>query len=344
MSKPQRTGRHANRPVRSPACPTTKKRGSEGGSRLAHEVDRVRTPGEKPVGKQTGLCPVCGTGHLDVTPKPPRKRTPSAPYWIGCWVCKAAGLEGREYLAPLAEAVGTTMSELLEDPLRWLKPCLNQSANGSSGLRPRPMPASITEGHVGGWHSRLLSEEEPLDYLRGERGLTLATIRRYQIGWDGDRETLTLPIRSGMGEIINLRRRRLGPEEPWRGLLGRPCSFFPALRSRRWFLLCEGEFDAMLSIQAGLPAVTTTCGATLPDSLASELAALGRPVAVAYDVGAERAAERSAAKLRAAGCQAWVVRLGLPDEGADVSDWFLTYDRKRPELIGLIRRARERTA
>jgi hypothetical protein len=346
MSSNKRRSREASRLLKRPARPTPEKGGSEGGSSLAHDVAGARTAGGTSPGKRTGLCPVCGKRRLDVTPKPPDIRTPSAPYWIGCWVCEAAGLKQEEYLAPLAEAVGTTMAELLKDPLRSLEPYLGESANGSGGLRPppMPMPESITEGHVGGWRSRLLSEEEPLDYVRGERGLTLATIRRYQIGWDGDRETLTLPIRNGTGEIINLRRRRLGPEQPWRGLLGRPCSFFPALRSRRWFLLCEGEFDAMLSIQAGLPAVTTTCGATLPDSLASELAALGRPVAVAYDVGAEWAAERSAAKLRAAGCQAWVVRLGLPDEGADVSDWFLTYDRKRPELIGLIRRARERTA
>jgi hypothetical protein len=69
----------------------------------------------------------------------------------------------------------------------------------------------------------------------------------------------------------------------------------------------------------------------------------GRRVPVVYDaVDARDAANGTAAKLCAAGADAWVVDLasaGLKN-GEDITDWFVTYGRNKADLIDLILRSR----
>jgi hypothetical protein len=103
-----------------------------------------------------------------------------------------------------------------------------------------------------------------------------------------------------------------------------------------------GIFDVLSARQAGCRwAVTTTCGATLPDHLVHGLA--GRQVAVAYDVGEEAKARRTVTKLRAAGSECWIVdlgKLGLP-EGGDLNDYFRSGGTKA-KLVRLIEAERGR--
>jgi hypothetical protein len=190
---------------------------------------------------------------------------------------------------------------------------------------------------VDGWHSRLMATDEPLGYLCQKRGLRASTLGRYRLGWDG--EAFTLPVFGPGGKLVNLRRRRLAPLAKPIGLRGRGSQLYPDVPAGRGVLLLAGEFDALLARQKGLPfAVTTTCGTQLPEHLIRALA--GRLVAVAYDVGEEAEAEKTVGKLRAADCQAWVVRLELPRSGDDLTDWFVTYRRTRRDFFELIRRER----
>jgi hypothetical protein len=229
------------------------------------------------------------------------------------------------------------------DPRPWLAQVAEFTTQREGDAESLP-----STGYIEGWHSRLLATAHPFEYLTCERGLTVETIARYQLGWDGDEHTLTLPVYDSAGELVNVRRRRVGPGEPFRGLRGRGSQLYPDVPPGG-ILLAAGEFDVLAARQhgAGCPewsggVVTTTCGASLPDHLAAELA--GRSVAVAYDVGEEAAAERTVAKLRSLACESWVVRLellGLPP-GGDLNDFFRDRGTAR-ELAHLIRRERGRS-
>ena len=104
-------------------------------------------------------------------------------------------------------------------------------------------------------------------------------------------------------------------------------------------LLVAGFVDGFSARQRGFPAVSSI-GTSLPDHLLADLA--GKTVAVAYDVGEEKSAERTTTKLRAAGNEAFVVhlaKLGLPPKG-DLADYFAG-GGSRDEMVRLIQQERK---
>jgi hypothetical protein len=64
----------------------------------------------------------------------------------------------------------------------------------------------------------------------------------------------------------------------------------------------------------------------------------GRAVFVAFDCddAGRTGAEKWATRLAGLGCRVHVVDLGLPDKGADVSDWFTQYGRGAGDLRALL--------
>lgn len=228
--------------------------------------------------------------------------------------------KGGECLRAIADAVGCRPHKLLSDPVTYLDPV---RLSGSGTRRDGSAGALPTEAHIDGWHSRLMATDDALDWLMRLRGLLEETIVRYRLGWDGDTETITLPVYDAEGRIVNLRCRKLGKGEPFKGLYKRGAQLYPDVPASGALLLVAGELDALIGRQLGLPAVTTTCGAKLPDPLVSLF--LHHKVFVMFDVGEESAATRVSAKLHAAGITATVVRLrrlGLP-HGADLNDLVL---------------------
>lgn len=281
-------------------------------------------------------CPICGGSDKLTVER--RSDGPNPPYWINCWNCKALG---PAYLGAVAEQVGARDgATLMDNPLRYL------GGYAGAGRRrngePVPLPSL---GHIAGWHERLLGDDRALNYLERTRGLTLRTIKRYQLGYDGERKAITLPVFDAGGEIVNLRRRFLDPGDGPKivGLRGHLAALYPDVPVRGPILLCEGEFDALIARQHGLPAVTSTAGTTWKPPW--DVRVKGRRVAVAYDAGSFDLAEKQATDLRAAGAEeAWAVDLasaGLRD-GEDLTNWFVTYGRSSAELLTLIRRS-ERT-
>ena len=190
-------------------------------------------------------------------------------------------------------------------------------------------------------HRKALQESpKRLAYLHEHRGLTLATIERFELGYDDDFYRYMLPVRDARRQLVNFRRYR--PDAETDKMInaaghGRPRLYPLPLRPRwPWLLVVEGEWDALLARQHHLPAVTGTEGAgTWEDSWSRSLA--GRKVAFAFDCdkagreGADKAA-KAVAKVAAA---VKVVDLGL-GEGEDVSDWFLKYGRSSKDLRELI--------
>jgi hypothetical protein len=279
-------------------------------------------------------CPVCG-GTLYVNWKVGRWSQRPEPFYH-CFSC-ANDYSNAEYNAEL-RARNIWPYRIKQGDFSQLGSPLGRSHRHAE---PQPPP---TEASVDGWRSGLLASPDGLRYLIGKRGLTLETIKRYELGYDQDRHAITFPVREEDGELVNVRRRFLDPEADPKVIgLARPAVLYPDVPPDGGLLLVAGEIDALMGRQNGLPTVTTTCGTALPDHLAQRLA--GRKVFAMYDVGEEAAAARTVAKLRGLGSPATVVELGalgLPAK-ADLSD-FYCQGGKTWRLRALIRRQARRAA
>jgi hypothetical protein len=286
---------------------------------------------------ESRVCPVCD-GTLYINWRLGRYSGKLEPFYL-CFPC-VAELDHDGYNEALRQH-GVEPWRLKKGDFRQLGPPLSRRREGRRKVDP---PPSI--GLVGGWHSRLQTAEhqDVLRWLTDERGLTLETIKRYRLGYDG--EAVVFPVYDAAGSLVYVKRRywpspwftnRKGKKVWKRTPDGVSAQLYPNMPRGAWLLLCEGELDALLARQHRLPAVTTTCGVQLPDELVPRFA--GRDVAVAYDHGGQQAGARTAEKLRLGEARAWAVDLGLPNDGDDLTDWFLTYGRTRARLIRLIRRA-----
>jgi hypothetical protein len=100
-----------------------------------------------------------------------------------------------------------------------------------------------------------------------------------------------------------------------------------------------GEIDALSGLQMDLPAVTTTCGATVPQHLAALFTRCS--VYVLFDVGELRAAKAAARQLLASGARSAQVldlgHLGLP-RGGDLNDLH-RQGGTREDIVALVRLA-----
>lgn len=133
----------------------------------------------------------------------------------------------------------------------------------------------ISTSVVEGYHKHLLSGEgqEAYSYLVGPRRLLSDdTIRSYRLGLDPETNRITTPIVDFLGNIVNIKKFN------WkRGQKGaKAISYFDSSDKRygttrlfpeaqttthNEFVLCEGEWDALLLLQNHIPAVTWTNGA-----------------------------------------------------------------------------------
>jgi 5S rRNA maturation endonuclease (ribonuclease M5) len=115
--------------------------------------------------------------------------------------------------------------------------------------------------------------DEVRRYLREKRGLSDATIKKYQIGWDVKRQRNTIPIRDERGNLVNIRlyNAKKNPkiinytEGKWK--YGSPARLYGLDELVRYkgkqVIITEGEFDRLLLQQEGLMAVTSTHGCSV---------------------------------------------------------------------------------
>lgn len=309
-----------------------------------HQSQQATTTGvsQSIAGRSEYDCPLCGgTGCLTVEP-----RKDGSGYWVNCWrpECKALGSSG-DWLRALAAEVGAPGGGALKaEPIRYLGAPLSTVAE----REPVPLPSPA---ECAGWHSRLQSEDDPLDYLIKKRRLTLDTIDTFCIGWDG--EAFTFPVYDADGQIAQLIRRRwpapwvnvrTGKRIPYKVLPGHGAHLYPQPLPEGGWLLVAGTLDAVIGQQHGLPTVTSICGTSFPERwhpLVRE-----RKVYVMYDVGEERVMNGRVGQLREAGAHATAVRLSRlfrRGRGKDLSD-ALTGRYNSRDIINFIKRERRRAA
>jgi hypothetical protein len=314
--------------------------------RGAPRLESAPTPHPNPLPKvQPGTvaenrrytCPNCGTNALDIT----RRNGTVLIHCLGC----GGGLD------EVHEATGIEKWRLLTwPPPDELGPTVSRSRSRWDG-HPEDLPAKT---RIAEWATALLSSDKPLTYLLRRRGLTVETVRRYELGYAKASNAITIPVRDESGKLVNLRRRLLGPKQDGNvsdpkmlGLGGRGSQLYPlgVLESEPAALVVsEGEFDCLLLNQHGIPALTGTAGRGRwdPDWSAH---LVGRKVAVLYDAGAlaYELAEQRALDFRSAGARdAWPVDLTLAGfrEDEDVTNWFVDYRWSARELVAFINETR----
>ena len=134
---------------------------------------------------------------------------------------------------------------------------------------PRRPP--IREEMVKIWQANL--NEEIRRYLREKRGLSDATIEKYQIGWDVKRQRNTIPIRDERGNLVNIRLYNAKKDPKIINYVdgkfkyGTPARLYGldelVKHKGKQVIIPEGEFDRLLLQQENFMAVTSTHGCSV---------------------------------------------------------------------------------
>lgn len=210
----------------------------------------------------------------------------------------------------------------------------------------------IDEALVDSWHSELMSNIPVRAYLTKDRGISVSTLKTYKIGWDGER--YTIPIRNSYGICVNVRRylphaqgadKMISYSVP--GPDGRAFSgwgmnrLFPlsVLEASDTIILHEGEWDTLIQLSKGLPAVTTTAGA---GSWSKQWTAkfTGKTVYVCYDADepGQKGARKVATILHSVAKEVYIIRLPLKGtkDDKDISDYYLQHGNEKEEFQALL--------
>lgn len=216
----------------------------------------------------------------------------------------------------------------------------------ASAVAARNVDAEIDAGDVQRWHSRLLDDRRAIDLLFERKGIKLETAARASLGFNG--RFFKIPVFAPDREIWNIRTYDMNPSNGRRKIwsvrgMGQarlyPISIPQRSVKHESILLCEGEWDTLLALQAGYLAVTRTDGAGKPwHEEWSELFE-DRRVFICPDrdkVGIE-SAERTRDALADVAQFVKFVNLPYkvkPKDGKDLSDFLLGSDRAHWYVIG----------
>jgi len=199
----------------------------------------------------------------------------------------------------------------------------------------------ISEDMVKQWCANLWANEEVVRWLREKRGLSDATLKKYQIGWDPKRQRNTIPVRDSRGNLVNIRfyNAKKSPKiinyVEGKHKYGSPARLYGVdelVKSEdKQVLISEGEFDRLLLCQEGFTAVTGThgCSTFRPEWVQ---AFTGKDVVVIYDCDSEGQAAVHKIVLKAfkesvaSGKVRSIKNVALPLKGdkddKDVTDYF----------------------
>lgn len=245
---------------------------------------------------------------------------------------------------------GGEARHLLADRENWRDPSsLNgHTHKGGSVSRRAVASEEITEAKVDGWASALMSNKKALSELKEKRGLTTATIKKYQLGWDG--KVYTIPVRDFSGQLVNVRRYDMNPGDERRKIWsvaghGTPVLWPMDQLDAETILICEGEFDALVAIQNGIPAITRTGAADVWKPEWGQLFR-GKRVFVCHDMDAkgQEANLKVVAGLRGKTRSTTVVALPYDiseKHGKDITDFFVVDGRSKADFVALTRQGKK---
>ena len=195
------------------------------------------------------------------------------------------------------------------------------------------------------YHFSLMLRQDVLDKLQEKRGLSLETIRKWQIGWDERTNRVTIPIRDDDGALRNVRLYSFdkpGQQKMLSWKLGYGTARLWPLEAltedQRYVVLAEGEMDRLILSDYGINAVTSTGGAKTWKSEWSKHFE-GQKVYICYDcdLAGEEGSRKAAASIAEHAKSVKVVRLDL-GAGEDITDFFVSYGYGVNDLKEIIKR------
>jgi 5S rRNA maturation endonuclease (ribonuclease M5) len=194
----------------------------------------------------------------------------------------------------------------------------------------------------------LLASSANMKLMREKRGLTLETLEKFGIGLHEGR--FTIPVRDAQGRLVNVRRYKPNATEPkdkmmsWSRGTGTRRLFLPeVLEHHDEVILVEGEMDAIIGQQYGLPTMSHTAGATAWD-VRWNLDFEDKVVFICYDCDdtGRRGARKVEAQLQRYAKKVHVIALPLKEKGADLTNYFVDQGYTANDFRVLMEEARSR--
>lgn len=218
-------------------------------------------------------------------------------------------------------------------------------APSKRGKANKPLP---TQEQLKKFTDDLLSSSVLMKPMREKRGLTVETIERFQIGWDGWR--YTIPIYDKAGVLVNVRRydpeAKTGKDKvkSWGdGGWGTGRLYgYDTLAEHNEVVISEGEMDRIIGQQFGLPTVTHTSGANtwLPE-WTPEFE--GKVVFICYDrdTAGEAGANKAAIAIAKVAEAVYIIRLPGDAKGFDLTDYFVNQGYTEKDFRALMDQSRK---
>lgn len=294
-------------------------------------------------GEQRGFCPV----HED----PEHSKTPSASYnWNKSNFMCFGGCGGMGFTR-LYQVAREEFPEYFgeekpdpERPSRSSVRSIDDAPSKRGGSAPLPDDEEIRT-----WVEALMKSPTLLNILQTKRGLSEATIEKFEIGWHKDR--FTIPVRDADGVLQNVRRykasidgRAVAAKDKMLNLAGHGEArlFLPWMLAEPEIIIVEGELDAIIGQEHDLPTMSHTAGASVWKSQWNPLFQ-DKTVFICYDVddaGVNGALKVAAGVSRYAKA-VYIIRLPLPVKGSDVTNYFVDQGYTTKDFLELMEEARK---
>lgn len=225
-------------------------------------------------------------------------------------------------------------------------------SGNSEEISKSPIALPIGENVVIGYHSKLMSSANLLQYLVEERGISRDVLINRKIGYDGER--YTIPIYNKYEVCINIRRYKphaAGPDKMMNYKKGYgQARLYPidALEKDIVFIQ-EGEWDSLLQESEGFNAITNTAGSGTWMKAWTELFK-GKKVYICYDNDSQSklnsgslGATKVATALYGVASKVYIITLPLAGtkEDKDVSDYYLKHNNTAQDFMTLVASAKE---
>jgi len=295
--------------------------------------------GPNELGEQRGYCPV----HED----PELSKTPSASYnWSkGTFMCfgGCGGMSFSRLLNVCREEWPEDFKKESSSPdsaSRRNVRSIDDAPSKRGSAQPLPDDEEIRR-----WVEALQKSPTMLGKMKEQRGLSEATIEKFEIGWHKDR--YTIPVRDADGVLQNVRRYKINATKAADKMMnlaghGEARLFLPWMLAEPEIIITEGELDAIIGQEHGLPTMSHTAGASVWKPQWNPLFQ-EKTVFICYDVddaGVNGALKVAAGVSRYAKA-VYIIRLPLPVKGSDVTNFFVDQGYTTKDFLELMEEARK---
>lgn len=198
------------------------------------------------------------------------------------------------------------------------------------------------------WSEALLQNKTRMEVMVSRRGLTKDTVSKFMLGYANDR--YTIPVYDFDGEIVNVRRynptARMSKDKMVNITGHGQARLFlvDILAKSEVIIITEGEMDAIIGRQHGLPTMSHTAGASVWKSEWSPLFE-GKEVYVCYDVDdtGNAGADKVIQSIKRYAAGAYKIRLPLSTKGSDLTNYLHDNGYTEKDFRELMREAKAKS-